>query len=114
MPYIDAKTNLKITNEQKEALIREFGKAIEKIPGKSEEWLMLNFEGGCQMAFRGDGNTPCAMVDVYIFGKTTKSAYDALTEKLCSVISNVLSVASDRIYVKYTENDRWGYDGFNF
>jgi len=114
MPYIETKASVTITKEQKERLTRELGVAIELIPGKSEEWLMLNFEGGCQMAFRGDCNTPCAMVDVYIFGKTTDAAYDALTERICAVISDILDVPSERIYVKYTEKDRWGYNGFNF
>lgn len=114
MPYIDTKTSAKITNEQKERLIKEFGAAIELIPGKSEEWLMLNFEGECQMAFRGISNIPCAMVDVYIFGKTTTEAYAALTERTCAIINEILGVPTDRIYVKYSEKDRWGFDGFNF
>ena len=114
MPYIDTKTSAIITKDQKDRLTREFASAIELIPGKSEEWLMLNFDGGCRMAFRGDGDTPCAMIDVQIFGKTTDKAYDALTERICAIISDILDVPSERIYVKYTEKDRWGYNGFNF
>jgi phenylpyruvate tautomerase PptA (4-oxalocrotonate tautomerase family) len=113
MPYIDAKTNVKITNEQKEALIKEFGKAIEKIPGKSEEWLMVNVEGDRTMAFRGDFS-PCVMVEIAIFGKASNEAYDALTECVCALTQRILGVPSDRTYVKYTEISHWGYDGFNF
>ena len=113
MPYIDAKTNVQITNEQKEALIKEFGKAIEKIPGKSENWLMVNIEDAHTMAFRGDFS-PCAMVEIAIFGKATEKAYDALTECVCSLIQRILGVPSERTYVKYTEISHWGYDGFNF
>ena len=75
---------------------------------------MLNFDGGCRMAFRGISDVPCAMIDVQIFGKTTDQAYDALTERICAIISDILDVPSERIYVKYTEKDRWGYNGFNF
>lgn len=114
MPYIDTKTSAIITKDQKDRLIKEFGAAIELIPGKSEEWLMLNFDGGCRMAFRGISDVPCAMIDVQIFGKTTDQAYDALTERICAIISDILEIPSDRIYVKYTEKDRWGYNGFNF
>lgn len=114
MPYIDTKTSAIITKDQKDRLIKEFGAAIELIPGKSEEWLMLNFDGGCRMAFRGISDVPCAMIDVQIFGKTTDQAYDALTERICAIISDTLQIPSDRIYVKYTEKDRWGYNGFNF
>lgn len=114
MPYIDTKTSAIITKDQKDRLIKEFGAAIELIPGKSEEWLMLNFDGGCRMAFRGISDVPCAMIDVQIFGKTTDQAYDALTERICTIINDTLQIPSDRIYVKYTEKDRWGYNGFNF
>ena len=114
MPYIDTKTSAIITKDQKDRLIKEFGAAIELIPGKSEEWLMLNFDGGCRMAFRGISDVPCAMIDVQIFGKTTDQAYDALTERICAIINDILEIPSDRIYVKYTEKDRWGYNGFNF
>ena len=102
MPYIETKASVQITKEQIDTLTQKLGKAIELIPGKSEEWLMLNFEGECKMAFRGDGNTPCAMVDVYIFGKTTDAAYDALTSCLCGTVSEVLGIPSNRIYVKYS------------
>ena len=114
MPYIDAKTNVKITNEQKETLIKEFGKAIEKIPGKSEEWLMVNVEDAHTLAFRGDSSSPCAMIEIAIFGKASNEAYDALTECVCALTQRILGVPSDRTYVKYTEISHWGYDGFNF
>ena len=114
MPYIDTKTSAKITNEQKERLIKEFGAAIELIPGKSEEWLMVNVAGDQTMAFRGDFTSPCVMVEIAIFGKASSAAYDALTECVCGLVQRILGVAGDRTYVKYTEISHWGYNGFNF
>ena len=114
MPYIKTTTSVKMTDEQKVKLKNSFGKAIELIPGKSENWLMLAFEDGVTMAFRGDMETPAAMVEIDIFGAASSSAYDALTEKVCAVVSEILSVSPERIYVKYRECDRWGFNGFNF
>lgn len=114
MPYIDTTTTVKITAEQEASLISEFGKAIELISGKSEEWLMLNFKGDAHMAFRGTTSPDIAMIDVYVFGKAKDSEYDKLTEKLCETVNHILGVPRNRIYVKYTENDHWGYNGFNF
>lgn len=113
MPYINTVTTVNITNEQKEKLTQAFGKAIELIPGKSEEWLMLRFAGGEMMAFRGD-HSPCAMLEVEIFGRANPRDLDALTEELCKITSDILAIDSNRIYVKYEEIDNWGYDGANF
>ena len=55
MPFIETKTTVKLTNQMEEKLKEAYGKDIEIIPGKSENWLMLNFVGGCHMAFRARG-----------------------------------------------------------
>ena len=113
MPFIDTKTSKTITKEQEDALIKEFGKDIELIRGKSEEWLMLNFSDNCRMAFRGK-HDDVAILEVKIFGKASDAEYDALTKKLCETINKVLNISPDKIYVKYEEVDVWGYNGFNF
>ena len=64
MPFINTITTKEITKEKKAKLTSELGKAISIIPGKSENWLMLKFEGGADMAFRGDGDNDSAMVEV--------------------------------------------------
>jgi phenylpyruvate tautomerase PptA (4-oxalocrotonate tautomerase family) len=114
MPYIDTLTTVKITPEQEAELVSAYGKAIELIEGKTEDWLMLNFKGESRMAFRGTTSPDIAMIDVYILGKAKDSEYDKLTEKLCEIVTTVLGVPRNRIYVKYAEYERWGYNGTNF
>lgn len=114
MPFIETKTTAKITAEQESELRAELGKAIELIAGKSEEWLMLNFEDECRMAFRGTTAPDIAMVDVQILGKAKDSEFDKLTERICEIVNHVLNVPRNRIYVKYSEYDHWGYNGINF
>ena len=114
MPYIETKTSVKLTDEMTRALKEAFADAITLIPGKSEQWLMLGFEDGKKMAFRGDMESDCAMLEVDVFGAAADEAFDALTERLCQVVSRILGIRGDRIYVKYRECDRWGYNGFNF
>ena len=114
MPFIETKTSVTVSKEQLSALKDAFAEAIEIIPGKSEEWLMLNTVGGCNMAFRGDMDTPSAMIKVEIFGKAKDDEYDRLTAAICERVSDILGVPSDRIYVRYEEVSHWGYNGFNF
>ncbi len=114
MPYIDTKTTVTVTPEQEKALFSALGKAIENIPGKTEQWLMLNLEGGKRMCFQGDAASPCAMVDVRIFGQTEHEACESMTKAICSLYEEILSVPAERIYVSYKGYDEWGWNHMNF
>ena len=111
MPFIETKTSVSVSDDQLVKLKNAFA---EIIPGKSEEWLMLNTVGDCKMSFRGDMITPAAMIRVEIFGRAKSEEYDRLTAAICERASDILGVPSDRIYVRYEEADRWGFNGFNF
>ncbi len=112
MPYIETKTTRKIGKAEAAELRERLGKAIELIPGKTDKWLMLSFRGELDMAFAGvDGDA--AMIEVDILGHADDSSYAALTAKICEIMSDVLALPKDRIYVKYTEFDRWGWNGIN-
>ena len=114
MPFIETKTSVKLDESKITALKEAYGKDIELIPGKTEQWLMLNFIGDCKMAFCGATEPDTAILEVAILGKASKDAYDKLTYKLCEDVSAILGVPSDRIYIKYSEHSVWGYDGENF
>ena len=114
MPFIDLKTTANITAENEARLRADFGKIIELIPGKSERWLMLNFSDGCRMAFAGTADKETAYVNVELLGSTTNEVYDNLTRAICDTVSKELAVPYDRIYVKYSELEHWGFAGENF
>ena len=112
MPLITTKTSTGISKEQEVSLKEKFGKAIELI-GKSESWLMVDFQDNCRLYFKGS-DEKCAMIEVDLLGKATDSGYDALTQKLTEIVEGELRVDRSRIYVKYNEFSHWGYSGFNF
>lgn len=114
MPFIDTKTTANVTDEKREALKTLLGKAIELIPGKSEKWLMLSFEDGVKMYFAGDDSADTAYIEVKIFGSAEDEYYEALTKEITKIFNEVLSIAPDRIYVKYEECYHWGWNGKNF
>ena len=114
MPYIDLKTTAKISKEKEIDLKAAFGEAIALIPGKSERWLMVKLDGECKMFLAGDNQDDVAMVEIDIFGSATDAAYDALTERVCSILNEKLSIEKAKIYVKYREVDHWGWNGENF
>lgn len=112
MPFIEVKTNQNIA-DSKSIIKSELGSAITAVPGKSEGWLMVEISDRLDMYFKGS-DEPCAMFEVAIYGKAIDNAYDDLTKRLCEISQKYLGVSPDRTYIKYTEIEHWGYNGFNF
>ena len=114
MPYINTVTTVKIEENKRERLTKEYGKAIELIPGKSEKWLMLRFEDGADLAFGGDRKDGAAIVEVELLGEADGIYLDRLTGKICEILSGELGIDINRIYVKYFSTKHWGCGGHNF
>ncbi|WMJ23868.1 phenylpyruvate tautomerase MIF-related protein [Paludicola sp. MB14-C6] len=114
MPFIQTKVNVKIEKAQEERIKTKLGKAIELIPGKSENWLMLGFEDECSLYFKGSNQKPIAFVEVKLFGKASSDAYNKLTAAITDILEDELNIASDCCYVKYEEVSNWGWNGNNF
>ena len=114
MPFINAKTNTTLTSEKEAVLKAKLADAMSaSFPGKTENWLMIQFESACSMYFAGS-DAPCMMVHMDIFGSQTDKAYDKMTAAVCALISEECGIPADRIYVKYTEVQHWGWNGNNF
>lgn len=114
MPFINTKTNVGITKEKKEIIKQKFGKAIEIIPGKSENWLMVSLEENCTLYFKGKSDQPMAFVEVKIYGSTNAGVYEKMTLAITNILKDELSIAPDHIYVRYDETKYWGWNGGNF
>ena len=114
MPFINTKVNISVSEKQETEIKTALGKAISLIRGKSENWLMLNFEDNCRLYFRGDKTMPSAFIEVKIYGSASAKEYDDLTAKITEIISSVLNIQPSQIYVKYEEVEYWGYGGHNF
>jgi phenylpyruvate tautomerase PptA (4-oxalocrotonate tautomerase family) len=114
MPFIGSKTSVKISKEKEESIKKRLGEAIELIPGKSETFLMVGFEDEYSLYFGGEKLEKGAFIDVKIFGKASKDAYDKLTAAICKIYEEELDIPQNKIYVKYEEVQTWGWNGKNF
>ena len=113
MPYIETTSNVSIPGRKEQVIKDRMGDAIEKIPGKTESWLMLSFRDTAAMYFKGT-DAPCAICQVKLFGgSATEEDYAALTEALTDILREELDIDSDRIYVTYEEIGFWGWNGGN-
>ena len=114
MPFINVKTNAKLSDEQKKNIENKLSDAISLIPGKSDRYLMLAVEDEISMMFHRDSDSRIAMVEVKIFGSSTKDAYTSLTAEICDILSNEADISGSNCYVKFEEVALWGYNGFMF
>jgi phenylpyruvate tautomerase PptA (4-oxalocrotonate tautomerase family) len=114
MPFINSKISIKMSDEEKDIIKTKLGCAIELIPGKSENWLMIGFDDNYSLYFKGQPFEKIAYIEVKTFGSASKEAYSMLTNKICNIYNEVLGIPKDRIYVKYEEVSNWGWNGENF
>lgn len=114
MPFIDSKVSVKITEEQEKELKTRLGQAISLIPGKSENWLMTGFDDNYHLYFRGDNSEPIAYIEVRLFGGPNKAAFQKMTEEITKIYGDVLGIAPDHMYIKYSATPDWGWNGGNF
>lgn len=112
MPFIEIKTNLTLSKNEKEELSKELGKNINLI-GKTENWLMTNVIDNQNMFFKGN-DEPCAIVEVKLYGEADTKGADKFTSIITEVVNNVIEIEKSRIYVNYFGTEYWGYSGNNF
>ncbi len=112
MPFINTTTNVSVSPEKEIALKEKLGSAIELL-GKSKSWLMLAFNGNTDMYFKGD-DSPMAFVDIAVFGKSSDSQCEAMTKEICKIMGEELSLPANRVYVKYSGTNQWGWNNMNF
>jgi len=112
MPYIKTTANIAISKDQRDAIKTQLGKDISLL-GKSESWLMVDFQENAPLYFKG-GQEPAALVGVDLYGGASGTAYGKMTEAITRLLSERLSITPDRIFVKYQEHKIWGWNGSNF
>lgn len=116
MPVIHTYASTPISFEQRESLKSTFGQAIEAVPGKSEQWLMCIFEDELDMYHAGTDTEDCAYVTVGVYAPrpVDRSAWEAMTPIICDTLESELGIDPARIYISYSENKNFGWNGMMF
>jgi len=111
MPFIKVKISCPISPKQESELKSGMGKAIELVPGKSEEYLLLEFEDNCRLWLRGKNDEPIAYIEAAIFGNEAHYGYDSFTAETTNLFAKVLNIRPDHIYIKYEDIIAWSAQG---
>ena len=111
MPFIKARVSCPLSSEQEAELKTGMGKAIELVPGKSEKYLLLEFEDSCRLWHRGKKDEPIVYIEAAIFGNEMHYGYDAFTAEVTNLFARVLNIRPEHIYIKYEDISVWGVQG---
>ena len=111
MPFITCKVNRPVNREQEMELKARIGKAIELVPGKCEQYLLLSFEPDSRLWLRGEDSQPMAYIDAAIFGNEGHHGYLEFTAEVTRAFSDVLGIPAGNVYIKYEDITAWGVGG---
>jgi hypothetical protein len=75
---------------------------------------MVGIEDNAKLWFRGDNSSDSAIVDVELLGSVNSAASEKMTIAICDILENELGISPDRVYVKYSGYNDWGWNKANF
>ena len=114
MPFIIAKTNVPVGEDAERELKSAFGRAISLVPGKSEDYLLVEVQDKCRLYLRGKNNEPIAYVTASIFGNESHAGLRELTAEITRAFGEILGVPPTNVYIKYEDISVWGAGGATF
>lgn len=112
MPFINIKTNALVSEDTEEKIKSRLGVIVTDLPGKSEQWLMVNIEDNERLWFRGNNKSCIVFAEVKLFGSADGAAYNKMTKDINDALGDL--IGAEEVYVKYEEVENWGYNGSNF
>lgn len=113
MPFIDSKITIPLSEDKKDLLKSELGKAVSLL-NKPESFLMVGFEDNYDLYMGGRKLDKGAYVSVSLFGNASSSAYEKMTASICDLYEKELGIPKASVYVTYHGVNDWGWNGQNF
>ena len=110
MPYVHISTSAELSAENKSALLEKIALLLPILPGKNRNNAMVQLDGNCFMA-TGDPSISCAFAEIRLYGKSPAAAKEKFAASLTELLSGVLGVPTDHVYLNYFEMDHWGMNG---
>jgi len=111
MPCLNIVTNQSI--DDKALLLSAASKTVAKASGKPESYVMVIAEDKADMMM-GGSDSPAAFLDYRALGLPGDRT--AFSDALCSLITEHLGIAGNRIYISMTDSERqnWGWNHSTF
>ncbi len=106
VPFIVIRANVPISKVQEVELKEQIGRAILRVPGKSEAGLMLAFDGDAHLWLAG-GDAPCASDEAAVFANEKHAGYGAFAAEVAEAFADVLDIPHQNVYVRFSDIPVW-------
>lgn len=115
MPFVDARLSVTLTDEQKDAIKAELGKAVSTF-GKGEGFLMVGIADDYDLWLGGRRLDRGAYVSFSMIGETPDEECGSFTAAVCAILERVADIPGDSVYVTFhpLSARRWGWNGSTF
>ncbi|KAH6772264.1 Tautomerase/MIF superfamily protein [Perilla frutescens var. hirtella] len=111
MPTLNLFTNVPVDGVIASDILKDATKAVAKIIGKPESYVMVVVNGGVPIIFGGT-EEPAAYGELISIGGLSSTVNAKLSSTIAEILYTKLSIHSSRFYVKFFDVQR-SFVGFN-
>ncbi|XP_022973339.1 macrophage migration inhibitory factor homolog [Cucurbita maxima] len=115
MPTLNLFTNFPVDAVVAADILKDASKAVSKILGKSESYVMILLNGSTPIVFAGT-EEPAAYGELISIGGLGPSVNGKLSSTIAEIIQTKLHIDSSRFYIKFSDVQAsfFGYNGSTF
>ena len=114
MPYLKIQTNLPLSENAEQNVLKVASALVARELGKPEEFVMIAVQPDTPMMFAGTDD-PVAFLELKSIGLPADKTKQ-LSQVLCALINEHLGIRPERVYVKFIDvrHGMWGWKGDTF
>lgn len=114
MPLAKLLVSVELNEPKKKELLAGLSKVMVEVTGKPEPYVMVTLEKGDILMGAQPG--PAAFVDVRGIGGADGETNKRLSEQICKLLTESLSIEQARVYITFTDVSaaNWGWNGATF
>jgi phenylpyruvate tautomerase PptA (4-oxalocrotonate tautomerase family) len=114
MPLLKLEITVPLPEEKGKPLLAGLSKAVAGAIGKPEQYVMVTASQSAMVMSGKAGDA--AFVDIRSIGGLNSETNRKLSQQICKLLKDSLGIASDRIYMNFTdvEAGNWGWNGSTF
>ncbi len=110
MPYLNFKTTLKLSAEQKRELSADIMDAVKYLPGKPAVRAMIHIEDSCEI-YRDGQLAECAFMQTIFQRPIDLEDQKRFVEALYALFKDKLGLDTPQVYFAMVDLDTWGSRG---
>ncbi|CAM6111000.1 unnamed protein product [Calypogeia fissa] len=115
MPTLNVQTNVPLDGVVTSDILKDASKAIARILGKPESYVLIILRGSIPMSF-GGSEEPAAYGELISIGGMSATSNKKVSAAISEILESKLSVPPSRFYIKFydVKGSDMGWNGSTF